>query len=485
MSGIDTSGAGLVIPEYPQDINYTSFESVSDISENGIVAEFLYNSDNERARMEVKQGGNTILVRWYPSGGYIKETSGGVTREYTFIGGDAYSAPVVAITQNGSTTYYYLLRDYLGSITHVVDSTNNSVVAEYSYDVWGRMRDPTTWENYSPGSEPAPIIAGRGFTSHEHLPWFSFINMNGRVYEPLTGQFLSPDNYVQSHDFTQSFNRYGYCVNNPLKYTDPTGEFFGTIFTAIGGFIYSVGSTVYNYGKAVLTEGAIDPWNTQSNRNQAWDEARGSTNHTWDEYGRKTDLAWQIDKGLIKTDENRTIVGRGLQLISRFTWEATQTWLGNFISHGRNIGGEVDDVSYYGGATLVNKNDNSGTWWGFSLGPYINSLNLVADPSISPSFRHEFGHTLQSRLVGPLYLTYVGLPSLIGQGLDDLGINDHDREWYETQANSMAERYFRNQDPGALNALPWNFNQFPTNYNPNWYWLIAHPPLPFMWWLLF
>ncbi|HOK26809.1 MAG TPA: RHS repeat-associated core domain-containing protein [Bacteroidales bacterium] len=151
------------------------------------------------------------------------------TKEYYYFGGDAYSAPVVAVTQNGSTVYYYLLRDYLGSITHVVDATNKNVVAEYSYDSWGRIRNPSTWENYTPGSEPAPFIAGRGFTGHEHLPWFNFINMNGRVYDPLTGQFLSPDNYVQTPDFTQNFNRYGYCLNNPLVYSDPDGEFIWII----------------------------------------------------------------------------------------------------------------------------------------------------------------------------------------------------------------------------------------------------------------
>lgn len=51
--------------------------------------------------------------------------------------------------------------------------------------------------------------------------------MNGRVYDPIVGRFLSPDNYVQAPDNTQSFNRYSYVLNNPLKYTDPTGWKFG------------------------------------------------------------------------------------------------------------------------------------------------------------------------------------------------------------------------------------------------------------------
>lgn len=63
----------------------------------------------------------------------------------------------------------------------------------------------------------------RGYTGHEHLPEFGLINMNGRVYDPIVSRFLSPDPYIQAPGFTQSFNRYGYVFNNPLKYIDPTG----------------------------------------------------------------------------------------------------------------------------------------------------------------------------------------------------------------------------------------------------------------------
>lgn len=68
----------------------------------------------------------------------------------------------------------------------------------------------------------------RGFTGHEHLYNFGLINMNGRMYDPLTSSFLSPDNYVQDPTSQQSFNRYAYCMYNPLKYVDPSGyRYFG------------------------------------------------------------------------------------------------------------------------------------------------------------------------------------------------------------------------------------------------------------------
>jgi hypothetical protein len=48
--------------------------------------------------------------------------------------------------------------------------------------------------------------------------------MNGRLYDAKLHRFLQPDNYVQDPSNTQNYNRYSYVLNNPLKYTDPSGE---------------------------------------------------------------------------------------------------------------------------------------------------------------------------------------------------------------------------------------------------------------------
>ena len=81
------------------------------------------------------------------------------------------------------------------------------------YDAWGQQAVTTNTLGFH-----------RGYTGHEMLPEFGLINMNGRLYDPYLARFLSPDNYVQMPDFSQSFNRYSYCLNNPLKYVDPDGE---------------------------------------------------------------------------------------------------------------------------------------------------------------------------------------------------------------------------------------------------------------------
>ncbi len=72
--------------------------------------------------------------------------------------------------------------------------------------------------------------------------------MNGRMYDANLGRFLSPDNYIQDPYNSQSFNRFGYVWNNPLKYTDPSGEELLAII--IGAIVGSyIGGTVANGGE--------------------------------------------------------------------------------------------------------------------------------------------------------------------------------------------------------------------------------------------
>ena len=63
----------------------------------------------------------------------------------------------------------------------------------------------------------------RGYTLHEHYDEFGLINMNGRLYDPLVGRMLSPDIVIQDEQNSQAYNRYSYCFNNPLRFTDPSG----------------------------------------------------------------------------------------------------------------------------------------------------------------------------------------------------------------------------------------------------------------------
>lgn len=188
----------------------------------------------------------TYLQRW----NYEKEVdSTGNVRELYYI---SCSAGLVAILQrmNNQDTIFYIHTDHLGSFDVV--TTQNGIIRErYNFDPWGRRRNPYDW---SYNNISTTFLFDRGFTGHEHLDKFALINMNGRVYDPLLAMFLSPDNYLQEHDFTQNFNRYGYCLNNPLKYFDPSGYTWWSHFTGwVGGNWDKIVTGAYLAASAVVS----------------------------------------------------------------------------------------------------------------------------------------------------------------------------------------------------------------------------------------
>jgi RHS repeat-associated protein len=80
-----------------------------------------------------------------------------------------------------------------------------------------------------------------GYTGHEMLDDVGIIHMNGRIYDPEIGRMLSPDPIIQAPDNTQSYNAYCYVMNNPMRFTDPSGySWFGDLFKSIGKFFKKV-----------------------------------------------------------------------------------------------------------------------------------------------------------------------------------------------------------------------------------------------------
>ena len=124
--------------------------------------------------------------------------------------------------------YFRFPNQQQGSILSVVAADGSRVFAA-AYDEWGQQSVTLNAIGFS-----------RGYTAHEMMPQFGIINMNGRLYDPLLARFFSPDNYVQQPTNSQNFNRYSYCLNNPLKYTDPSGEFLAELFAS--AFISAVRS---------------------------------------------------------------------------------------------------------------------------------------------------------------------------------------------------------------------------------------------------
>jgi RHS repeat-associated protein len=98
------------------------------------------------------------------------------------------------------------------------------VLIQESFTAFGERRG-ANWAG-SPSSADWTQIANttrRGFTDHEHLDNLNLIHMNGRVYDPSLGRFISADPFIDGWTGTQGYNRYSYVHNNPLRFLDPSG----------------------------------------------------------------------------------------------------------------------------------------------------------------------------------------------------------------------------------------------------------------------
>ncbi|APZ47808.1 hypothetical protein BW723_16555 [Polaribacter reichenbachii] len=171
----------------------------------------------------------------------------GGTKIITFIGGDEYSAPIMYVKKTGANSidgYHYLHRDYLGTILAITDS-NAIIVEQRQFGAWGTVDKFVTGSSEVDFTNDTTLL-NRGFTGHEHFFEVGLIHMNGRMYEAKLGRFLSPDNYIQNPQNTQNYNRYSYVLNNPLKYTDPSGE-----------FIAEIGATLFLVVKALFVTSAL------------------------------------------------------------------------------------------------------------------------------------------------------------------------------------------------------------------------------------
>ena len=254
-----TAPAG--IPQATQSITYDSYLRTASISEavgsDAYVLNYTYGPDRQRSKSVLKKNGSVVETRIY-CGAYEEQRLPGTTNKVHYISGPVGLCAMIVVA-NGVESIYYTYTDHLGSVTALTKKvgTMATVVARRSYDPWGRERNANTW-NGAPATTPAWLY--RGFTGHEHVqpfglispalgavavtrvesakpprlslrrdsrsyrderkvstalggtaisgrsrstaPW-SGLHMNARMYDPVNGRMLAPDNYLQAGMGTQ------------------------------------------------------------------------------------------------------------------------------------------------------------------------------------------------------------------------------------------------------------------------------------------
>ncbi|MBN8641131.1 MAG: VCBS repeat-containing protein [Flavobacteriales bacterium] len=250
-----------------QNISYNAFKAPINIEEQGVdVLSFGYNAFHKRSIMYYGNTNSNKLDRpyrkYYSQNGNFEvkvtfnagNTSTPASVDFImYIGGDAYTAPIV-LKSNGTTQkYFYLHRDYQGSIL-AVTSSNGVVVEKRLFDPWGAIKKV---QDGSGNILTKLTFFDRGYTGHEHLESVGLINMNGRIYDPKLHRFLQPDNFVQDTYNTQNYNRYGYCLNNPFKYTDPSGEVIEAVLIGAGVGLFAYFTANFINDQPITLKGAL------------------------------------------------------------------------------------------------------------------------------------------------------------------------------------------------------------------------------------
>ena len=210
-----------MFPTGTQNVTYTSFDKANKIKLGMDSICYTYGYDQQRIGMEEYLGSSVRTKQYVGSCEYITETGTSGTKTLTYLTGP-YGVFAVVERQNNAETLHYILKDNLGSWTTITNG-NGAVEQRLSFDAWGNQRNPNTWANYTANDTYSKPMLDRGFTGHEHLTAFGLINMNGRMYDPVMSSFLSADRFVQNPMSAQGFNRYAYCMYNPLRFVDPTG----------------------------------------------------------------------------------------------------------------------------------------------------------------------------------------------------------------------------------------------------------------------
>jgi RHS repeat-associated protein len=283
-NGNMTNGAG-------RNITYNPSNKPTTVQNGTGEVDFVYGADGNRVvqiATTASSSERTVYVGLGATGKSLYERTrfgDGSTEHVHFIyaggvhGGNAFA---IRLESSGgaspSTSYYHF--DHLGSVVAMSDergqvTTTGAQATVFDYDAWGARRAPD-----GEAADPASFALQPGhreYTGHETIPNLGLVNMNGRVYDPVLGRFLSPDPNVQFAADMQSYNRYSYVLNNPLRYNDPTGYFawwvnalVDTGITVAGivvcagtdgagcGIVFTILATTYNVSSAIESGAGFD-----------------------------------------------------------------------------------------------------------------------------------------------------------------------------------------------------------------------------------
>ena len=211
-AGRQVSGGG-------RTITYTEFDLPRRIQSGSTDLTFLYDADGNRT---VKQSGPSSSTVYIGGVYELQRTPAETTHVFHLVGpygvfGQTSWKTTGASTPTEETHYFH--PDMLGTPDLATNDAAGAPLQRTKHEPFGQRRA----ESAIASPTALPSWSSVGFTGHEADDEVGLINMRGRIYDPTTMRFLTPDPLIQSPISSQSLNRYSYVYNNPVNFTDPTG----------------------------------------------------------------------------------------------------------------------------------------------------------------------------------------------------------------------------------------------------------------------
>ncbi len=150
----------------------------------------------------------TTVLTLYFMGGLYEETESVATKYYAIAG--------MTLAMKDASGMKYLLTDHLGSVDVVTDA-NGNLLSQQRYLPFGEVRT----DDFAPGTISQTDFA---YTGQRDLPDLGLMDYKARFYDAALARFTQPDSIIPNLADPQSWNRYTYVVNDPVRFADPTGQ---------------------------------------------------------------------------------------------------------------------------------------------------------------------------------------------------------------------------------------------------------------------
>ena len=173
---------------------------------------FKYNDQGIRTQKIQSSCGGNVTTNYVLDGDkvLVETRSNGITIYYT------YDVDGSLLSMNYNGTEYFYITNLQGDVIELRDMSG-SVVVQYKYDAWGNIV-------YQFGGTLADINPYR-YRGYRFDVETGYYYLQSRYYNPQIGRFISADGLVGETGNLLTQNMYAYSFNNPVMYSDISGEF--------------------------------------------------------------------------------------------------------------------------------------------------------------------------------------------------------------------------------------------------------------------